>query len=125
MVRALMFFILEKMNISLFDDNIVRRVWYKGEWWFVVADVVSTLINSLDTAEYIKNMRTDSEFNKWYIRCAQVLEINVGMENTLLVCSNIEGVFRVIQSIQSSEAEPFKLWMAKLGKMRLDELRTI
>jgi DNA-damage-inducible protein D len=102
-------------------DKNIRRVWHQNEWWFVTEDIVSTLIPP-NTDSPINNIRfSNPGFNKWYLSNSRKLKID--HYNQKEPCINIEGFFRLVQSINTEKAEPFKLWLAKLGKTRIDELK--
>lgn len=112
-----------KNHIALFQKKEVRRVIYNNEWWFVIADVVAALTDSTDPQGYLKDMRRrDPEIAKGWGQIATPLPIPTpgGMQN--LNCANTEGLFRLIQSIPSQKAEPFKRWLAKVGYERIQEI---
>ena len=112
-------------SIVLFEDFPVRRKWVEkeGKWYFAVADVVAILAESKDPVGYIKDMRRrDEEFSKGWGQIATPLVIETRGGPQKMNCANVEGVFRIIQSIPSKKAEPFKLWLAKVGYERLKEI---
>ncbi len=111
-------------DVNIFGDEEVRKVFHEGEWWFAVEDVVLSLTTSRNPMDYIVEMLSvDLALNKAWSTLTKILDVDdIGM-TTKLLCANLEGVFRIIQSINSPKAEPFKLWMAKLAKERIDELR--
>jgi len=106
-------------NIKEFQSNQIRTVWNDeaGEWYFSVVDVVKALTNSLDPKQYIKKLRSrDQELNsKWGTICTPVKMLAPDGKMRKSQASNLEGILRIIQSIPSPKAEPFKLWMAQLG----------
>lgn len=105
------------------SDKKVRRVWHENEWWFVIEDVVLTFIDSGNVHDFVHHMRSlDPELDKWYISRASVLEVEE-FGKCKEWCTNLEGIFRLVQSINLPKAEPFKLWLAKLGKLRVDDLK--
>lgn len=86
-------------HIAVFQETSIRRVWHKEEWWFFVVDVCAILTASPDAGAYgrkLKQRETD--------------------------CSNTEDLFRIIQSIPSPKAEPFKCWLAQVGCERVKEI---
>jgi prophage antirepressor-like protein len=86
----------------------------KSDWRFVIADVVTALTDSIQATGYIKNMRKrDSDLNKGWGQIASPLSVPTPGGIQKLNCANTEGIFRVIQSIPSPKAEPFKKWLAK------------
>src|SRR5665648_60033 len=114
----------EKDNkLAVFEGKQIRKVLHEDEWWFVVEDVVLALIESRDPKQYIQRMKQrDLELGKGWVQIVRTLPIATsgGLQN--LNCANTEGLFRLIQSIPSPKAEPFKRWLAKVGKERIDEI---
>ncbi len=110
----------------LFEESDIRKVWHaeQEEWYLSVFDVVKVLTDSKDPKQYIKKMRTrDKELgSKWGTICTplQMLAPDGKMRKTQ--AAKVEGVLRIIQSITSPKAEPLKLWLAKIGAERLDEI---
>jgi DNA-damage-inducible protein D len=110
-------------NIAVFRGKEIRRTLHKGEWWFVIADIVSTLTDSVDPGGYIKDMRRrDEELSKGWGQIATPLSIPTEGGPQRINCANTEGIFRIIQSIPSPKAEPFKRWLAKVGYERVQEI---
>lgn len=110
-------------NIALFEKKQVRRVWHKNRWWFVVEDVVVALTDSSNPKDYINKMRLrDNELSKGYRQFVHTLPVETQGGKQRMNCGNIEGIFRIIQSIPSPKAEPFKRWLAKIGQERIDEI---
>jgi len=117
---------MDKMNsgIVLFEQKTVRRTWYKNQWWFVVEDVVLALIDSSDAKQYIQRMKQrDEELLKGWVQIVHTLSIKTHGGSQKMNCANTEGLFRIIQSIPSPKAEPFKLWLAKIGYERTQEIQ--
>lgn len=113
-------------DIKEFQSNQIRSVWNDetGEWYFSVVDVVRALTDSTDTKQYIKKMRIrDPELNsKWGTICTPVKMQAPDGKMRKSQAANIEGLLRIIQSIPSPKAEPFKLWMAQLGADRIHDI---
>ncbi|HDP73436.1 MAG TPA: phage antirepressor protein [Candidatus Woesearchaeota archaeon] len=111
-------------SIVIFKGKGIRRAWHNHEWWFSVFDIVAVLTDSSDTKQYIKKMRSrDSALNsKWGTICTPLELMASDGKKRLMNCVNTEGAFRVIQSIPSPKAEPFKLWLAKVGHERVREI---
>lgn len=110
-------------KIALFQSKEIRKVFHKDEWWFVIVDVVSALTDSVQPSGYIKDMRKrDEELSKGWGQIATPLEILTEGGKQKMNCANTEGIFRIIQSIPSPKAEPFKLWLAKVGYERVEEM---
>ena len=110
-------------RIALFQHKEIRRAIHNNEWWFVIADVVAALTNSVDPQGYLKDMRRrDPELSKGWGQIATPLSIATAGGHQTLNCANTEGLFRIIQSLPSPKAEPFKRWLAKVGYERIQEI---
>jgi len=110
-------------RIALFQRKEIRRVIHQNEWWFVITDVVGALIDSSDPQGYIKDMRRrDNELHKGWGQIATPLAILTSGGSQKLNCANTEGLFRLIQSVPSPKAEPFKRWLARVGYERIQEI---
>jgi DNA-damage-inducible protein D len=110
-------------HIVVFKDNKIRRVFHEGAWWFVITDVIAALTDSSQPAGYLKDMRRrDPELAKGWGQIATPLLVDTAGGAQKLNCGNTEGVFRIIQSIPSPKAEPFKRWLAKVGYERVQEI---
>ena len=112
-------------KIQIFEDKKIRTVWNEEteEWYFSVSDVVSVLTDSKDVKQYIKKMRSrDAELNsKWGTICTPVEMIAHDGKKRKIQASDVTGILRIIQSIPSPKAEPFKMWLAEVGKDRIEE----
>jgi hypothetical protein len=110
-------------SIAVFKGKGIRRTLHKNEWWFVVEDVVLALIGSTDPKQYIQRMKLrDPELAKGWVQIVHTLLIETPGGKQKMICANTEGVFRIIQSIPSPKAEPFKRWLAKVGYERVQEI---
>ncbi|MDE7209594.1 MAG: phage antirepressor protein [Clostridia bacterium] len=113
-------------KIKVFESKQVRTVWnsQEEEWYFSVVDVVSVLTDSADPKQYIKKMRTRDEelASKWGTICTPVEMLCVDGKRRKVQAASTSGILRIIQSIPSPKAEPFKMWLAKVGSERLDEI---
>jgi hypothetical protein len=110
-------------KLVVFKDKQIRRTLHKNEWWFVIVDVVAALTDSIDPAGYIKDMRRrDKELAKGWGQIATPLSVGTSGGKQRVNCANTEGIFRIIQSIPSPKAEPFKRWLAKVGYERVQEI---
>ncbi len=110
-------------KIAIFKGKKVRRTLHKNEWWFVVTDVVEVLTDTINSKDYIRKMRLrDKELGKGWGQIVTPLSIGTTGGVQRLNCANTEGVFRIIQSIPSPKAEPFKRWLAKVGYERIQEI---
>lgn len=110
-------------HIAVFRGKGIRKTIYNNEWWFVVEDVVIALIDSRDPKQYIQRMKQrDPELGKGWVQIVHTLPIETSGGTQSMLCSNTEGIFRIIQSIPSPKAEPFKRWLAKVGYERVQEI---
>ncbi len=112
-------------NIKLFESNQIRTVWNETDqkWYFVVEDVVAVLTDSKDPKQYIKRIRQrDEELAKGWVQFVPTLSVETAGGKQKMGCANAKGLLRIIQSIPSPKAEPFKLWLAQVGSDRLDEI---
>ncbi len=110
-------------KIALFKGKKIRRTIHNNEWWFVINDVIEALTDSIQPDGYIKDMRRrDPELAKGWGQIATPLSIPTSGGPQKINCANTEGVFRIIQSIPSPKAEPFKRWLAKVGYERVQEI---
>ncbi len=113
-------------KIKVFENREVRTVWNadEEEWYFSVVDVVAVLTDSKDPKQYIKKMRSrDSELaSKWGTICTPVAMAGLDGKRRKIQAANTKNILRIIQSIPSPKAEPFKVWLAQVGSERLDEI---
>ncbi|MEK7658249.1 MAG: Bro-N domain-containing protein [Patescibacteria group bacterium] len=114
---------IETTKIALFKGRKIRKTIHQKEWWFVVEDVVLALTDSVNPKDYINKMRIrDEELNRGYGQIVHTLEVPTEGGKQKMNCANTEGIFRIIQSIPSPKAEPFKRWLAKVGYERVQEI---
>jgi prophage antirepressor-like protein len=112
-------------NIKLFESKQIRTVWNEADkkWYFVVADVIQVLTDTPNPSDYTKKMRKrDAELSKGWGQFVTPLSVDTVGGKQKLNCANAKGLLRIIQSIPSPKAEPFKLWLAQVGSDRLDEI---
>lgn len=110
-------------KIAVFRGKEVRKTIHQDEWWFVVEDVVTVLTDSSDPKQYINRMRQrDPELAKGWVQFVHTLAIVTPGGSQQMNCANTEGIFRIIQSVPSPKAEPFKRWLAKVGYERIQEI---
>ena len=113
----------EQNKIVVLQEKQIRRVWHKEEWWFVIEDVVAVLSESSNPKNYVRDMRRrDQELSKGWGQIAHTLAVQTEGGTQRMNCASTEGIFRIIQSIPSPKAEPFKLWLAKVGYERIQEI---
>lgn len=110
-------------QIAIFKGKNVRKIVFNNEWWFVIVDVISALTDSVQPEGYLKDMRRrDPELSKGWGQIATPLLIDTSGGKQRINCASTEGIFRIIQSIPSAKAEPFKMWLAKVGYERVQEI---
>lgn len=113
-------------NIKLFQSKEIRSVWNEEEqqWYFSVNDVVAALTDSVDARQYIKKMKArDKELNfSWGTICTLTGLIASDGKKYRSTVANAKGILRIIQSIPSPKAEPFKQWLAQVGAERIAEI---
>ena len=116
----------KKTEIKLFEERQVRSAWDDKEeqWYFSVVDVVEVLTDSCNPTDYLKKMRKREPELGIYIgtNCPQVEMLTATGKKRKTLAGNPEQIFRIIQSIPSSKAEPFKIWMAQVASQRVDQL---
>jgi len=111
-------------KIVVFGAKRIRRIWHEEQWFFSVVDIVAALTDSADPKQYIKKMRRrDPELDAYWGTVCTPLDLpapdgKIRKSN----CANTEGIFRIIQSIPSPKAEPFKRWLAQVGYQRVQEI---
>ena len=113
-------------NIKLFQEKKIRSVWNEEEqqWYFSVVDVVGVLTDSVNPTDYLKKMRKRDEELATYLgtTCPQVEMVTHTGKKRKTLAANVHALFRIIQSIPSPKAEPFKLWLAQVGYERVQEI---
>ncbi len=116
----------DNFAIQLFEGKKVRIVWdaEQEKYYFAVADIVQVLTDSADVKQYIKRMRArDPELNsKWGTICTPVEMLAPDGKRRKTHAADLEGIFRIIQSIPSKKAEPVKKWLAEVGAQRIDQM---
>ena len=111
-------------HLVVFQEKAIRRTWHKEEWWFSVVDVCGVLTDSPDAGAYWRKLkqRLGAEGSEVVTFCHGLkLEAPDGKQR-VTDCANTEGLFRIIQSIPSPRAEPFKRWLAQVGYERVKEI---
>jgi prophage antirepressor-like protein len=113
-------------NIKLFEDKKVRSHYdtEKEIWYFALVDIIGALTDSVNPTDYLKKMRKrDTELHSYIGTNCPQLEMLSNGKNRKTLAGNVEQIFRLIQSIPSPKAEPFKQWLAKAGYERLQEIQ--
>lgn len=114
---------METGKIAIFKGKKVRKVIFQNEWWFVIEDVVFALTDSNDPKQYVQRMKArDAELAKGWVQIVHTLLVPTEGGSQKMICANTESIFRIIQSIPSPKAEPFKKWLAKVGYERVQEI---
>ena len=116
----------KKEVIQIFEERKVRTVWddEQEKWYFCVADVVEALTDSVNPTDYIKKMKKrDPELAKGWGQIVTPLSVLTAGGKQRVNCTPQQGVFRIIQSIPSKKAEPFKQWMAQVAAECLDQMQ--
>ncbi|MDP2207699.1 MAG: Bro-N domain-containing protein [Bacteroidota bacterium] len=116
---------MENNKIALFKGRQIRRIIHNNEWWFSVVDVVAALTDSDNPRDYWYKMKIrvkEEDGSELSTFCRQLKLVSSDGKKYETDCSNTEGIFRIIQSIPSPKAEPFKRWLAKVGYERIQEI---
>ncbi len=114
----------EKNSLAIFQDKKIRKTWFNEEWWFSLEDIIFALTESKDTKQYINKMKQrDESLAQGWVQIVHTLPMSTSGGEQLINCVNTEGAFRIMQSIPSPKAEPFKLWLAKVGYERVREIQ--
>ena len=111
-------------HIAVFQESSIRRVWHNDEWWFSVVDVCAILTASPDAGAYWRKLkqRLNAEGGQPVTFCHGLKLTATDGKQRETDCANTEGLFRIIQSIPSPKAEPFKRWLAQVGYERVKEI---
>lgn len=115
---------MTNQSISLFEQKDIRKVWYNDQRFFSVDDVICSLIETVDVRQYVKKLKSRDEvlfLNRGTI-CTPLQMIAKDGKKRKVLCANTEWIFRIIQSIPSPKAEPFKLRLAKVWYERIQEI---
>src|SRR3989344_1150102 len=121
--RTILLSAMNEKGLVVFQDKKIRRTWFNDEWWFAAIDIIEVLTDSKDPKGYLKDMRRrDEGFAEGWGQIATPLLVNTPGGNQTLNCVSVKGAFRLIQSIPSKKAEPFKQWLAQVGYERVQEI---
>ncbi len=110
--------------LVVFQSKKIRRAWFKNEWYYSLVDIVEALTDSANPTDYLKKMRKREPELGSYLgtNCPHVEMLTETGKKRTVLAGNTQDAFRLIQSIPSKNAEPFKRWLAKVGKERIDEI---
>ena len=115
----------EQNKIVVFQEKQIRRIWQNEEWWFSIIDVIAVLTESANPQNYWYTMKTrlkNEGSEQTLTNCKGLKMLAPDGKMRVTDCANTEGMFRIIQSIPSPRAEPFKLWLAQVGYERIQEI---
>ena len=113
-------------KLIVFKGKQIRRTLYNNEWWFVIEDIILALTDSNDQKQYIQRMKQrDEELSKGWVQLVHTLLIQTKGGKQRMNCATTEGIFRIIQSVTSPKAEPFKRWLARVDMNVLRKLKTL
>lgn len=115
----------EQTEIQKFEERTIRTAWDEKteEWYFSVVDVIAVLTDSANPTDYLKKMRKRDELLAEYLgtNCPQVEMVGTTGKRRKVLAATTEQILRIIQSIPSPKAEPFKLWLAQVGREQIEE----
>jgi len=115
----------QENKIIVFQEKQIRRTWHNDEWWFAIVDVIEVLTESKRPRKYWSDLKKKLN-EEGFIQLSEIigqLKIQASDGKQYKTdCTNTEGMFRIIQSIPSPKAEPFKQWLAKVGYERVQEI---
>ena len=111
-------------KIVLFQEKQIRRKWHENEWWFSIADVMGVLTESHNPSVYwrVLKKRLLAEGSEVVTKCNALKLTAPDGKKYAMDCANTEILFRLLMSVPSPKAEPFKLWLAQVGKERMEEI---
>ena len=110
-------------KLALFEEKEIRKTWQNNKWYFSIEDVVYALTDSKDPKQYINKLRKRDEYlNQGWVQIVHTIKMQTKGGKQKINCADTEGILRIIQSIPSPKAEPFKRWLAKVGSERIEEI---
>jgi len=110
-------------KLALFEEKQIRKTWKDNKWYFNIEDVVFALTDSSDPKQYIQKLKRRDEYLKQgWVQIVHTLKFDTKGGRQRMNCADTEGILRIIQSIPSPKAEPFKRWLAKVGSERIEEI---
>lgn len=105
-------------KLALFEEKEIRKTWQNNKWYFSIEDVVYALTDSKDPKQYINKLRKRDEYlNQGWVQIVHTIKMQTKGGKQKINCADTEGILRIIQSIPSPKAEPFKRWLAKVGNV--------
>jgi len=113
---------MNNKKLIVFEDKKIRRTWHNNDWYYVIEDIVYALTESKNPKDYLNKIKKrDESLAQGWGQFVHTLEVETKGGKQKMNCANTKSIFRIIQSIPSKRAEPFKLWLAQLGQDRIDE----
>lgn len=112
-------------ELQLFEGKRIRHIYDEenNKWYFSIEDIVKILTDSINPKDYIKKLRKrDEELSEGWGQIVTPLKMQTAGGLQKVNCSDVAGIFRIIQSIPSKKAEPIKLWLARVGQERVQEM---
>lgn len=110
-------------KLALFEEKEIRKTWEEDKWYFSIEDVVYALTDSKDPKQYINKLRKRDELlSQGWVQIVHTLKMETNGGKQRINCADTEGILRIIQSIPSPKAEPFKRWLARIGSERIEEI---
>ena len=111
-------------KLIIFQDKKIRRTWFNDEWWFAVVDIIEALTGSERPRKYWSDLKTKLKEEGFEVseKIGQLKLVAEDGKLRLTDCANTKNIFRIIQSIPSPKAEPFKQWLAQVGYERVKEI---
>jgi hypothetical protein len=112
-------------GLALFEQNMIRRIWHEGEWYYSIVDVIAVLTDSATPRKYWNTLKTRAKSEGFDEAIAQIVPLRLKSADNrfrLTETANRATLLRLIQSIPSPRAEPFRLWLAQVGDERLEEI---
>lgn len=112
-------------KLALFEEKEIRKIWQDNKWYFSIVDVIFVLTDSHKPRDYwyrLKQRASEEEKIELSIICRQVKMFSIDGKKYNTDCADTEGILRIIQSIPSPKAEPFKRWLARIGSERIEEI---
>jgi len=118
---------MDKNKLVVFQDKKIRRVWHKDEWHFSVIDIISALETSSIPKRYWSDLKSklSQEGFELYDKIVHLKLEAIDGKMRITDCANTKNIFRIIQSIPSKKAEPFKQWLAQVGYERIEEIEML
>ena len=115
----------EEKSLVVFQDRKIRRIWFNDEWWFSVVDIIEVLTDSTRPRKYWSDLKKKISEEGFELseKIGQLKLMSSDGKKYLTDCANTKNIFRIIQSIPSPKAEPFKQWLAQVGYERVEEIQ--